>query len=105
MRGADVIVTILTDGPAVLESLTAAEAALTHGQVWLQTSTVVLSAAAELAAFADAHCLDLVDAPVLGTRQPAEAGQLLVFAAGSDRAREKASAVLDAFAAHVVWLG
>ncbi|MBC3844262.1 NAD(P)-dependent oxidoreductase [Streptacidiphilus sp. 4-A2] len=102
--GADVIITMLTDGPAVLAALTAAAGGLTDGQVWLQTSTVGVAAATELAAFAGANGLDLVDAPVLGTRQPAETGQLLVFAAGSDRAREKAAEVLDAVAARTVWL-
>lgn len=101
---ADVIITMLTDGPAVLAAMNAAQAGLTDGQVWLQTSTVGVSAATELAAFAEANGLDLVDAPVLGTRQPAEAGQLLVFAAGSDRAREQAAAALEAVAARTVWL-
>jgi 3-hydroxyisobutyrate dehydrogenase len=104
VRGADVIITMLTDGPAVLAALNAARAGLSDGQVWLQTSTVGVSAAEELAAFASANALDLVDAPVLGTRQPAEAGQLLVFAAGSDRARELGAAALDAVAARTIWL-
>jgi len=104
VRGADVIITMLTDGPAVLAALNAARAGLSDGQVWLQTSTVGVSAAEELAAFASANALDLVDAPVLGTRQPAEAGQLLVFAAGSDRAKELGAAALDAVAARTIWL-
>ena len=104
VRDADVIITMLTDGPAVLAALNAARAGLSDGQVWLQTSTVGVSAAEELAAFASANALDLVDAPVLGTRQPAEAGQLLVFAAGSDRARELGAAALDAVAARTIWL-
>ena len=105
VRGADVVITMLIDGPAVLAAMTSAEPGLTAGQVWLQSSTVGVEAATEVAAFARAHELDLVDAPVLGTRQPAESGQLLVFAAGSDRARERAAAVLEAIAARTVWLG
>ena len=105
VRGADVVITMLTDGPAVLAAMTEAEPGLTEGQVWLQSSTVGVEAATEVAAFARAHGLDLVDAPVSGTRQPAEAGQLLVFAAGSDRARERAAAVLEAVSVRTVWLG
>ena len=105
VRGADVVITMLTDGPAVLAAMTEAEPGLTEGQVWLQSSTVGVEAATEVAAFALAHGLDLVDAPVSGTRQPAEAGQLLVFAAGSDRARERAAAVLEAVSVRTVWLG
>jgi 3-hydroxyisobutyrate dehydrogenase len=105
VRGADVVITMLTDGPAVLAAITSALPELTPDQVWLQTSTVGVEAATGLADFARANGLDLVDAPVLGTRQPAESGQLLVFAAGSDRARERAAAALEAVAARTVWLG
>lgn len=104
VRGADVVITMLTDGPAVLETVRAAAPGLAAGQVWLQNSTVGVADAVELEAFAGAHGLDFVDAPVLGTRQPAESGQLLVFAAGSDRARQRAAAVLDAIAGRVLWL-
>ncbi|WP_079249718.1 NAD(P)-dependent oxidoreductase [Streptomyces sp. IMTB 2501] len=104
VRGAGVVITMLTDGPAVLDTIGAAQAGLEDGQVWLQTSTVGLAAAPEITRFATGHGLDLVDAPVLGTRQPAEAGQLLVFAAGSDKARAQAAPALDAIAARTIWL-
>ncbi|MEV7180556.1 NAD(P)-dependent oxidoreductase [Kitasatospora sp. NPDC093679] len=104
VRGADVVITMLTDGPTVLEVVRSAADGLTAGQVWLQTSTVGPSGFAPLAAFAAEHGLDLVDAPVLGTRQPAEAGRLVVFAAGSQRARAAAVHVLAAVADRTVWL-
>ncbi|WP_035847637.1 NAD(P)-dependent oxidoreductase [Kitasatospora azatica] len=105
VRGAQVVITMLTDGPAALAAIQAAAEGVTEGQIWLQTSTVGVAGFAELADFAATHGLDLVDAPVLGTRQPAESGQLLVFAAGSERAREQAAEVLSAIAARTVWLG
>jgi 3-hydroxyisobutyrate dehydrogenase len=98
------VITMLSDGAAVKSALDAALPGLTAGQVWLQTSTVGVTAAVRLAEFAVRHGLDMVDAPVLGTRQPAESGQLLVFAAGSARAREHASVVLDAIAGRVAWI-
>ncbi|PBC76743.1 3-hydroxyisobutyrate dehydrogenase [Streptomyces sp. TLI_235] len=104
VRGADVVITMLTDGPAVLEVMSATTEGLAAGQVWLQTSTVGPTAFAPLAAFAAAHGLDLVDAPVLGTRRPAEAGRLLVFAAGSERARTASVHALAAIADRTVWL-
>ncbi|MEV6006036.1 NAD(P)-dependent oxidoreductase [Streptomyces sp. NPDC051976] len=105
VRGADVVITMLSDGAAVQAAMDAAVPGLTDGQVWLQTSTVGVAAAEGLAEFAVRHGLDLVDAPVLGTRLPAENGQLLVFAAGSAQARDKAARALEAVAARVMWIG
>ena len=45
------------------------------------------------------------DAPVLGTRQPAEAGQLTVLAAGPADGRAAIAPVLDAVGARTVWAG
>ncbi len=46
-----------------------------------------------------------VDAPVLGTKQPAEAGALVVLASGPESARETVTPVLDAVGSRTVWLG
>ncbi|MEU9131069.1 NAD(P)-dependent oxidoreductase [Kitasatospora sp. NPDC048540] len=105
VRGADVVITMVTDGPAVLAAMEAARPGLAAGQVWLQTSTVGVGAVSGLVAFAAAASLRLIDAPVLGTRQPAEQGQLLVFGTGPQEARDQAAAVLDAIAARTLWLG
>ena len=49
VRNADVIVTILADGDAVLETLLAAAPGLRAGQVWVQASTVGVTALEPLA--------------------------------------------------------
>jgi 3-hydroxyisobutyrate dehydrogenase len=77
---------------------------LSEGQVWLQTSTVGLHAFPSLVQLATAYGLILVDAPVLGTRQPAEEGKLQVFVAGPEQARDVAKPVLEAIAAQTRWL-
>jgi 3-hydroxyisobutyrate dehydrogenase len=46
-----------------------------------------------------------VDAPVLGTRQPAEKGQLLVLASGPQEARELCEPLFDAIGTVRSWLG
>ncbi|MDQ4105654.1 MAG: NAD-binding protein, partial [Actinomycetota bacterium] len=46
-----------------------------------------------------------VDAPVLGTKQPAEQGQLVVLASGPDEARKKCEPVFDAIGSKTLWLG
>lgn len=102
--GADVVLTVLYDGPAALETMRAAAPALTAGTVWAQSSTAGLEALGPLSAFADEHGLVLVDAPVLGTRQPAENGQLTVLAAGPDAARTALAPVFEAIGSRTVWI-
>jgi 3-hydroxyisobutyrate dehydrogenase len=106
--GADVIVTMLADGPTVLDVMTAAVPGLTPGQIWAQASTVGLSWLEELAELARDHGTVFLDSPVLGSRQPAERGQLTVFAAGpgdaSDIIRERVRPVFEAIAQKTVWL-
>jgi 3-hydroxyisobutyrate dehydrogenase len=104
VRDADVVLTVLLDGPAVLDALREAAPALRPGTVWTQCSTVGLEALAELADFAEEHGLQLVDSPVLGTRQPAESAQLSVLAAGPVAARPLADQVFAAIGSRTRWL-
>ncbi len=104
VRGAEVIVTILTDGPTVAGVITEAAPGLAAGQVWAQMSTVGVKATSELVELAAAHGLAYVDAPVLGTRQPAEAGALTVLAAGAPEVRPLVDPVFDAVGSRTVWL-
>jgi 3-hydroxyisobutyrate dehydrogenase len=101
--GADVVVTMLADGPGVDAVVGAAE--LESGQLWVQMSTVGVEWAAALARVAEKAGAVYVDAPVLGTRQPAEAGELVVLASGPSDARERCAPVFDAVGARTVWLG
>ncbi|WP_308379650.1 NAD(P)-dependent oxidoreductase [Streptomyces sp. ISL-43] len=82
VAGADVVLTMLADGAAVARAMAAAEEGLSAGQVWAQMGTVGVAALDELAAFAQERGLVFVDAPVQGTRQPAEAGTLVVLVSG-----------------------
>jgi 3-hydroxyisobutyrate dehydrogenase len=104
VRDADVILTMLVDGPAVLSTMRAAGKSLRPGTIWLQMSTVGTRATAELAAFAERHSLVLVDAPVQGSRQPAEQGQLVILAAGPAAVRERVAPVFDAVGKRTVWV-
>ncbi|MFI6740430.1 NAD(P)-dependent oxidoreductase [Nonomuraea sp. NPDC050451] len=105
VRDADVVLTMLYDGAAVLEVMRQAAPALRPGTAWVQSTTAGLDAIGELAAFAREHDLVFYDAPVLGTRQPAEAGQLLVLAAGPAESRQAVTPVFDAVGARTVWTG
>ncbi|MFD1662291.1 NAD(P)-dependent oxidoreductase [Streptomyces caeni] len=105
VRGADVVLTVLHDGATVLEAMREAAPALRAGADWVQSTTAGIEATGELAGFARDHDLVFYDAPVLGTRQPAEAGQLTVLAAGPAGDRDTVSLVFDAVGARTVWTG
>ncbi|WP_371611969.1 NAD(P)-dependent oxidoreductase [Streptomyces clavifer] len=105
VRGADIVLTTLNDGPSVAETLTAATPGLRPGQVWLQSSTVGLDATTGLAHRAADLGLVYLDAPVSGTRQPAEQGTLTVFVSGPSHARATVLPVLEAIGQRTVWVG
>jgi 3-hydroxyisobutyrate dehydrogenase len=105
VKGADVVLTMLYDGDTVMEVMREAAPALRPGAVWAQSTTAGLDSVAELAGFAREHDLVFYDAPVLGTRQPAESGQLTVLAAGPEEHRKTVVPVFDAVGVRTVWTG
>ncbi|NED14399.1 NAD(P)-dependent oxidoreductase, partial [Streptomyces sp. SID9124] len=105
VRGAHVVLTALTDTTAVAAALTAASEGLHRGQVLLQTSTVGPDGAVELAQRAADLGLIHLDAPVVGTRQPAEQGALTVLVSGPEAARAVVEPVLEAIGQRTVWAG
>src|SRR6478736_6045784 len=77
---ADAVVTMLTDGAAVRAVVeTGGVLEAMRGRIWAQMSTIGIAATEEMVRCAAAE-VAYVDAPVLGTRQPAEAGELTVLA-------------------------
>jgi 3-hydroxyisobutyrate dehydrogenase len=102
-RGADVIVTVLKDGPAVQAAIDAAAPGLVSGTIWLQLSTVGVAAIDALAAQAERLDLVFYDAPVLGTRQPAEQGQLVILGAGPVDRRAVVQPILNVIGKKTIW--
>ncbi|MGW1587052.1 NAD(P)-dependent oxidoreductase [Streptomyces sp. NPDC002386] len=105
VEGADVVLTMLYDGNTALDVMREAAPALRSGAVWAQCTTAGTGLVADLAGFAAEHGLVFYDAPVLGTRQPAEAGQLTVLAAGPEEGRETLAPVFGAVGVRTVWTG
>ncbi|MEC3981624.1 NAD(P)-dependent oxidoreductase [Amycolatopsis sp. H20-H5] len=105
VAGADLVLTMLADGPTVLELFTAIAAAIEPDAVWIQSSTVGPEWTAKHAEAAAKAGLAFVDTPVLGTKQPAEAGKLTVLAGGPDELRERCAPVFDAIGAKTLWVG
>ncbi|MDK0517915.1 NAD(P)-dependent oxidoreductase [Streptomyces sp. ML-6] len=104
VRGADVVLTMLNDGSSVAAALDAAAGGLHAGQVLLQSTTVGPDATADLARRTAELGPVYLDAPVSGTKQPAEQGALTVFVAGPTAVREKVEPVLDAIGRRTVWV-
>ena len=104
-EGADVLVTMVSDADAAHEAAAAALAGLAPGAVWIQCSTIGLDGIARCAQLAHEARIALVDAPVLGTREPAEQAQLVVLASGPDEHRERCQPIFDAVGQRTIWLG
>ena len=105
VEGADVVLTMLFDADAVADTMESAAGAVADGAVWVQSSTVGVTGEQRLSALADELGLTYVDAPVLGTKQPAESGALVVLAAGPEDVRERLRPVLDAVGQRTMWVG
>ncbi|MET0236613.1 MAG: NAD(P)-dependent oxidoreductase [Kibdelosporangium sp.] len=98
VEGADIVVTMLFDTAAVEEVMKTVK--LAENAVWLQMSTVGIEGTAQLAELTDRF----IDAPVLGTRQPAEKGTLLIVASGRADLRDQVTPVLDAVGSRTMWV-
>jgi 3-hydroxyisobutyrate dehydrogenase len=102
---ADAVITILWDGNSVADVMADALPAAPEGILWVQSSTVGLHEAGDmLPALADGCGARYIDAPVLGTRQPAQDGKLTVLAAGPEAVRDPARPVFGAIGARTVWV-
>jgi 3-hydroxyisobutyrate dehydrogenase len=99
VAGAELVITILSDGDAVEETVRDLDLG---DATWLQMSTVGIDATERLMRLKD---VPFVDAPVVGTKQPAEKGELTVLASGPRDARERAKPVFEAVGARTIELG
>jgi len=97
VRDAEVLITMLSDPPAV-EALLGADmlADAPAGLVWLEMSTIGPTAARRFAARAADAGVEMLDAPVSGSTVAAEAATLASMVGGSEAALERARPVLGA---------
>jgi 3-hydroxyisobutyrate dehydrogenase len=108
-RRAAIVVTMVTDADAVL-SIAGDQgmlAALRPGAIWVQMSTIGVAGSERVAAMVDDQRPDvtLVDAPVSGSKEPAERGQLTIFASGPDEVRSRVTTLFDALGQRTIWVG
>jgi 3-hydroxyisobutyrate dehydrogenase len=103
--GADVIVTMLSDADAVIGAFEDAAKSARSDAVWLQMSTVGEAGTERCAEVAQKQGVTLIDAPVLGTKQPAEEGKLVILASGPQEAAEHVQPIFDAVGQKTIWVG
>lgn len=108
-RRAAIVVTMVTDAEVVV-SIAKDQgmlAALAPGAVWVQMSTIGVAGIDRVATLANAERPDviLIDAPVSGSKDPAEKGQLTIFASGTDAARSRLKPLFDALGQRTIWVG
>ena len=108
-RSAAIVITMVTDADAVI-SITRDEGVLTAlapGAILVQMSTIGVAGIERVAAMVAAERPDvtLLDAPVSGSKDPAEHGQLTIFASGPDEARPRVTPLFDALGQRTIWAG
>ncbi|GIH92854.1 NAD(P)-binding domain-containing protein [Planobispora siamensis] len=96
VSGAELVVTMLSDPQAVHDVLSAAAPGLREGTVVVEMSTIGPGAVAGLRALLPSSA-GLVDAPVLGSVEPARSGTLTVLAGGTARDLARCREVLEVF--------
>jgi 3-hydroxyisobutyrate dehydrogenase len=108
-KGAGLVLTVLADADAVLATMDGEQggalAAMTNTAVWLQMSTIGIAGTERCAHLAAHGGVTFVDAPVLGTRQPAEQGKLVILASGPSGQRSRLDPVFGVLGSKTLWLG
>jgi 3-hydroxyisobutyrate dehydrogenase len=103
--GADVVLTMVYDADSVIETVEQARGHFGSDAVWVQQSTIGVEGSDRVIALAEDLGVTLVDAPVLGTRKPAEDGALVILASGPEEAKALVTPVFEAIGARTMWVG
>ncbi|WP_323744447.1 NAD(P)-dependent oxidoreductase [Pantoea ananatis] len=107
VQKADVVIAMLSDGETTEQVLHEVKAALKQGATLCQMGTIGVEKTDALITFFAQARPDVVfiDAPVSGTKAPAENAQILVMASGDRSRAQAAEAVFDAIGKGTQWLG
>ncbi len=103
--GSDLLVTMLSDTDAVLDSARPALEALAQDAAWVQMSTIGIEGTELCERAATEAGAVFIDAPVLGTREPAERGELIILGSGPEQTRERTEPLFEALGKRSLWLG
>jgi 3-hydroxyisobutyrate dehydrogenase len=98
VHGAGVVLTMVPTIASIEETMPRALAAMPRAAIWLQMSTIGIEGTDRAIALAKEHRPDVVfvDAPVSGSKAPAEEGKLLILASGPAAALDALAPVFSA---------
>jgi 3-hydroxyisobutyrate dehydrogenase-like beta-hydroxyacid dehydrogenase len=102
---AEVVITMLVDGPQVEAVLAEAAEAAAEGTLFVDMSTIAPAAARGLAEALAANGQRFVDAPVTGSSPKAEAGTLTILASGAPADVAEARPLFEAMGEVIVEVG
>ena len=109
VRDAQVVITMLPTADVVTSVIfdDGVAGALPEGAAWAQMGTIGLAETTGVSSRLGELRPDVmfVDAPVSGSKGPAEAGQLLILASGPSAAAAAVAPVFSAIGRRTVWLG
>lgn len=104
--GAEFLITMLPNAGVTAEVMQDGVLdALVNGAVWVQMGTVGVEGCKSLQNLALQKGIAFIDAPVLGTKAPAEAGELIVLASGPEEVSGKVAPVFEAIGKKTMWVG
>jgi 3-hydroxyisobutyrate dehydrogenase len=101
---ATLIVTMLSNAQAVIETIEPALQDTDGGVAWVQMSTIGEQGTERCIELAREHDVGFLDAPVLGTKGPAEQGKLVILASGPQELRERVQPIFDAVGQKTMWV-
>ncbi|MCO8297429.1 NAD(P)-dependent oxidoreductase [Tetragenococcus halophilus] len=103
VKDTDAVLTVLKDAPTVLETMNSAQESLPKDAIWVQMTTVGKKID-ELIRFADKRDLVFFDAPVQGTKAPAESGELTIMPSGPSEYKEVLAPIFDVIGKKTIWV-
>ena len=102
---ADVVLVVVFDAESVLEVLADAGAHAPAHAVWIQTATIGTHGIAQVAARAGELGLDLVEAQMMGSKDQADSGRLILIGGGPAVLFDRVAPVVDAISLKLVHAG
>jgi len=107
-KEASILITMLSTPEVVAATASGAEGflnALKPGSIWLNCSTINPSAAVKMEQLASQKGIRYIDAPVAGTKAPAEKGELLFLVGGEEEVVSEVQPLLDIMGKKTIHLG
>ncbi len=102
---ADLVITSVSADQDLVEVCERAAGAMTAGSILLDTSTVGIETARQVAERLEAHGIHFLDAPVSGGKEGAEKGTMVMMVGGDRGVLDQILPILDSISRKVVHMG